>query len=142
MCTTLSYSYALCSKKVSSKPNIVLHLLQSLPTTLHYLKNWHSLLDNNTNSQSLSHLCSSYQISKAKSGKLTLEWLYFCVLNFSRNAKDFDPFFAKFRENCERKKIVQFTLLLPLKGHQYTRILLGLIHIRISHKYMHLFVKL
>ena len=41
-----------------------------------------------------------------------LEWLYFCVLNFSRNAKDFDPFFAKFRENCERNKITQFTLLI------------------------------
>ena len=33
-----------------------------------------------------------------------IEWLYFCVFKFSRNAKDFTPFFAKFRENCESKK--------------------------------------
>ena len=71
-----------------------------------------------------------------------VEWLYFCVLNFSRNAKGFDPFFAKFRENCERNKIIQFILLLPLKRASITRILLGLIDIRISHKYMHLFIKL
>ena len=33
---------------------------------------------------------------------LEIEWYHFCVFDFSRNAKDFDPFFAKFRENCER----------------------------------------
>ena len=40
-----------------------------------------------------------------------VEWLYFCVLNFSRNAKGFDPFFANFRENCERTKVLQFAYL-------------------------------
>ena len=39
-----------------------------------------------------------------RSKMLLLEWLYFCVFKFSRNAKDFTPFFAKFRENCESKK--------------------------------------
>ena len=33
-----------------------------------------------------------------------IEWLYFRVFKFSRNAKDFTAFFAKFRENCESKK--------------------------------------
>ena len=33
-----------------------------------------------------------------------VEWLYFCVFKFSRNAKDFTPFFAKLGKNCESNK--------------------------------------
>ena len=40
-----------------------------------------------------------------------IEWLYFRVFKFSRNAKDFTPFFAKFRENCESKKTHHIDLI-------------------------------
>ena len=42
---------------------------------------------------------------KRTQGSSELEWLYFCVFKFSRNAKEFTSFFAKFREICENKKI-------------------------------------
>ena len=38
-------------------------------------------------------------------GRYLLEWYQFCIFDFSRNAKDFALFFAKFRENCERKRL-------------------------------------
>ena len=52
-----------------------------------------------------------------------IEWLYFCVFKFSRNAKDFIPFFAKFRENCESKKMPNRAGNVPCgKGFIFTKI--------------------
>ena len=48
---------------------------------------------------------SNEQNGQNESRWFKLEWYQFCVFEFSRNAKDFDPFFEKFRENCEINKV-------------------------------------
>ena len=55
-----------------------------------------------------------------------IEWLYFCVFKFSRNAKDFTPFFAKFRENCESNKTLYLAENVPYgKSFIFTKIVAG-----------------
>ena len=56
----------------------------------------------------------TFKSSKTHISSLKLEWYQFCVFDFSRNAKDFDPFFAKFRENCERNKVPPIAYYLEL----------------------------